>query len=440
MKRTIEFMSVAFAILGICAQGYSATIINRLPFTINSGGEYLISQDFSIASGTGIYIDSDDVTLIGSGDGKTIKYSVTGAGTAIQISQGRHNIVIKNLTLHQENIYNSSKGIDGSSLTSFTADNLTINIKSGISKAAYGFDVSGDSHSHIQNCAINISGESRFYGIDRPNNMKIHDCVLTVRNHINPAQYPYVIYNPHNTEIYNNRFDINGAKVNVFGSWGGDNNIIHGNVINYSSTNGGRIILINGGADGWEIYDNTITINSSTSDAQYVLRIRGIDGKTADNNLFHHNTVDITRASGKVYAVSLGDNSPMYGNKIYSNLLISNSSVIHFYHTNAADTDVFCNDIQAKGNAFPIDISHRTPSGVNIYNNKLSSERSDGKLLFVTSSAMGVQFCDNDINSSDISGGGIVSIDSAACRPSQCSGSIGAEFISAPKNLHISHK
>jgi hypothetical protein len=408
-----------FSIFGLDVHVYAATTIDTLPYTINSSGEYQISQDLSISSGTGITINADNVTL--SGTGTRITYSVSAPGTAINISSGRENIVIQNLTLHQEGVYQNSKGITGSSLQSFVADNITINVISGVSTAGYGFDVSADSNSHIQNCSINISGESRFYGIDKPSNMKIHDCTFTVSNHSNPSQYPYVIYNPDNSEIYNNHFDINGAKVNVFGSWGGDNNLIHGNTINYNCTDGGRVFLMNGGADGWEIFNNTIIVTSNTSESQYVLRIRGIDGKSADNNSFHHNTVDITNASGQISAISLGDNSPMYGNKIYSNLLKSKSSVVNFYHSNADDTEIFCNDIQALGSAFPISIRNRTPSNVKLYNNTYTTERTDGKLVQVTTSVTGVTFCDSDINSSDLFGGGSVSISPEVCQPDICS-------------------
>jgi len=130
----------------------------------------------------------------------------------------------------------------------------------------------------------------------------------------------------------------------------------------------------------------------------------------------------------------------MYGNKIYSNLIISKSSAIHFYHSNADDTAIFCNDIQAKGNAIPIDIGYRIPTGVKIFSNELASERSDGKLVYVTTSSPGIQFCDDDINNSDISGGGSVSISSAVCQPSRCSDSPGAGYISAPTNLRVVHK
>ncbi len=413
---------IFFSMPGVYGHVTAATSIDTLPYTISSSGEYQISQDLSISSGTGITIDADNVTIYGTGTETKINYSVSGAGTAVKISEGKENILIRDLSLQQQGIYSNSKGITGTSLKNFAADNVTIHVKSGISAAGYGFDVSADSNSHIQNCSINISGQSRFYGIDGPSNMKIHDCTFTVSNHSNPSQYPYVIYNPDHSEIYNNHFEINGAKVNVFGSWGGDNNLIYGNTINYSCTDGGRIFLMNGGADGWDIYDNTIIVTSNTSESQYVLRIRGIDGKSADNNLFHHNTVEISGTSGKISAISLGDNSPMYGNKIYSNLLKSNSNVVNFYHSNADDTEIFCNDIQAIGNAFPISISYRTPSNVKIYNNTYSTERADGKLVYVTTSATGVTFCDSDITSSDLSGGGSVNISPEVCEPNICSG------------------
>jgi hypothetical protein len=413
---------VFFFIPVLYAPVYAATDIDSLPYTISSSGEYQISQDLSISSGTGINIEADNVTLYGTETGTRIVYSVSGSGTAIEISERRENILIRDLTLHQQGVYLNSKGITGSSLQSFVADNVTINVKSGVSTAGYGFDVSGDSSSHIQNCSLNISGESRFYGIDSPSSMKIHDCTFTVSNHSNPSQYPYVIYNPSNSEIYKNDFDINGAKVNVFGSWGGDNNLIYGNIINYSCTDGGRVFLMNGGADGWDIYDNTIIVTSNTAESQYVLRIRGIDGNSADNNLFHHNTVDISGTSGEIYAISLGDNSPMYGNKIYSNLLKSNTNVVNFYSSNADDTEIFCNDIQALGSAFSISISYRTPDNVKIFNNTYSTERADEKLVYVTTSATGVTFCDSDITGSDLSGGGTVNINPVICQPDKCSG------------------
>ena len=426
---------IFFLTPGLYIPGYAATSIDNLPYIINSSGEYQISQDLSISSGTGITIDADNVTLSGTGTETNIFYSVSGSGTAIEISGSRENIQIRNLTLYQEGIYLNSKGITGSSLQSFVADNVTIHVKSGVSAAGFGFDVSGDSNSHIQNCSLNISGQSRFYGIDNPSNLKIHDCTFSVSDHSNPSQYPYVIYNPSSSEIYNNRFDINGAKVNVFGSWGGDNNLIYGNTINYNCTDGGRIFLMNGGADGWEIYNNTIIVTSNTAESQYVLRIRGIDGRSADNNLFHHNTVDITGASGQIAAVSLGDNSPMYGNKIYGNLLKSNSNIVNFYSSNVNDTEIFCNDIQAQGDAYPIAISYRTPSNVRIFNNTLSSERTDGKLVYVTSPATGVTFCDSDISGSDLSGGGSVNINPEVCQPDICSGLTGT--IDNDLNLQI---
>ena len=114
--------------------------------------------------------------------------------------------------------------------------------------------------------------------------------------------------------------------------------------------------------------------------------------------------------------------------------------MIQFYSSNAAETEVYCNDIQAKGNAYPIYLSYRAPPGVKIFNNKLVSERTDGALVYVTATATGVQICDNDIDSSDIFGGGAVSINSAVCQPNLCSELVGSDTVLPPTNLRIVQK
>jgi hypothetical protein len=172
--------------------------------------------------------------------------------------------------------------------------------------------------------------------------------------------------------------------------------------------------------------------------------VRGIDGGASNNNLIYNNTIDATRATGRIDLISLGDNTAIKGTKINNNVLKGNYNIIDWYG-GANETDIYCNDITHSGNSgYAINIGDRTPSATTISNNQISTNRTDGKLVYTTVNSSGVYICSSEINSSDIAGGGNVSIGSEPCPNSPCAGGKGSdgeieinEEVQPPKNLHI---
>jgi hypothetical protein len=426
---------LATIVLVLATNSYSATTISRLPYTISSSGSYQISSDLSVNSGAGITISASNVVLYGANSGTRIEYSKSGKGYGIDIKSGKSNIEIYNLDLKQVSSYDGSASVNGGAASGVDIHDCKFTIKSGTGAVAtaIGLKVS-DSSSQVRNCTFNISGVDRFYGF-KPyvGAWKIHDNTFTVSNHVrngyNP--YPFVVYASSNMEIYDNDFNIDGQVINGIAAYNRDNVKVHDNVINYASDKGGRMIFPDGGSSNWEIYDNQITVNSQTGDTQYIIRVRGIDGGASNNTKIRRNTVDASNASGPIYLLSLGDNYAITGTVIAENYFKGKYSIFQWYGT-ANSTDIYCNTIVHTGTSgYPFYIGSRSPSDTNIFNNTLSTNRSDGALIYTTKSNGGVKVCNNDLGSSEIAGGGSVSITGTVCS-SSCTDVAGPPVSTPP--------
>jgi hypothetical protein len=247
-------------------------------------------------------------------------------------------------------------------------------------------------------------------------------------------------------KVYENTFDISGEKVNVVASYGADQVEVYNNVFFYNSSNGGRIIFPDGGAEYWEIHDNEITITSNTSEAQYGIRVRGIDGRSSNYNLIYNNSIDASGASGPIEVISLGGGSATsHHNSVYNNYLKGNSNIINWYGL-SDDGDFYCNKIihTATDGGYPINLRDNPVENTRFWNNDISTGRSDGKLVYSKMSNSSVVFCSDDISTDDMAGVAL-SVSSSACG-SACdnptvdgpSSDDGSDIsVSAPLNLRV---
>jgi hypothetical protein len=446
MTKTFKIFIIAFAVLAFCATGYAATKISSLPYTIKSSGYYEVVNNLSISAGIGITIDADNVTLYGAGGGKTITYAKSGKGIGIMVEYGVSNLTIYNLTLTQSSAHDKSVAIDGGPVTKTIIRDSTINIKSAVDRVVKGISVkAADTSSYIQNNVFNISGKNRFYGIgsgDGP--WRIQNNRFNVSNHsmseCGSGSYPYVIYVSSDMVINANTFNLAGGKVNGIASYGADNVKIYDNNFVYNSTCGGRLIFPDAGAEGWEIYDNYFKVIQGG----YVIRIRGTNGNGGSNDhKIHNNTIDATKAqaNGGIYLISLGGKYPSFGNKIYNNYLKGSSDLIDWYGI-TENTTFSCNTIEHIGTSgYAVNFDDKKATKTTFARNDITTKRSDGNLVHIKSSDSSIKFCDYDITSSQVTGGGSVSISSSVCNSVSCSGSGAdlpeADSISAPENLHV---
>lgn len=341
--------------------------------------------------------------------------------------------------------YTLTQNISASSGTclNVTASNITIDgngktmtITTNNSDTT-GIDGNGNSGLEIKNLTMSLQGTDRFYGLYEIGGADVHNCTFTVTNHsmssCGSGSYPYVVYNAGSAEIYGSTFNIDGGKVNVFGTWGRDNTLIHDNTITYDCNCGGRVFLMNGGANGWQIYNNDITVTgSSNSNDQYVVRIRGLDSTTASNHIIHHNTIDATTytGTGTVHIISLGDNSNTQTNNdfYYNWIKAGDQQAVQYYSSNFSDHDFYCNKIEHDDSNIAVQIGAQNPSDVVWSNNSITTNRVDGYLVNTTTTSTGTTFCESDVSSGEVGGGGSVSYDTDPCQDgsSGCYGSAGA--------------
>ena len=141
--------SIAFADFYVIAGSRGVgTKITSLPYTISSSGFYFIDKDLACSTGTGIFIDANDVTL------DLMGFSLDGSGGAgtyrgIYMS-GRTNVEIRNGTIKNFNhygIYEASNNGTGHRI-------INVRIKENV----YGVFLNGKGHL-IEKCtAINNGG------------------------------------------------------------------------------------------------------------------------------------------------------------------------------------------------------------------------------------------------------------------------------------------
>jgi hypothetical protein len=415
--------------LGLPGPARADIFIGSLPFDCSTDGEtYIVTADLNQASGTALSVTADGVTLLGADGGKTLTYASSGAGTAIEVQAGVSGLTIFDLDLVQGTVQDGSAGISGGPVSSTVIRDCTVTVRSGAGAVATAIDIAvspSETASSIHGCTINLSGENRFYGLASEGSWNVHDNTFNVSDHAmtdcGGGDYPFVISPGTGMIIQNNTFNIDGGKVNGIASWGADNVRVIGNTIHFASTCGGRTFLMNGGADGWEIAGNAVTVTSDTSEAQYVVRIRGIDGNSADNHIVHDNTIDATGAAGEVAVVSLGDNSDMRGNRFHDNILRGTTSVISFYGL-SSDTDFYCNVIEHAGaDGYAVDIRDRTPADAVFSHNEITTARTDGMLVFTSvSNEANVTFCASGVDEAVVAGGGSVAVTAEPCQDGPC--------------------
>ncbi len=128
---TIMLLSIFSTLPGqlINANADSPTVIDSLPYTIDTPGIYVINTDLS-TSGDGINITTGNVTIIGNGH--TITGANTGTGIIINSSE---NVTIKDLTIrgfhygiNASHISSSSWALTGPIIDSITIEDCDIGI------------------------------------------------------------------------------------------------------------------------------------------------------------------------------------------------------------------------------------------------------------------------------------------------------------------------
>ena len=420
-----EALFALCACLCLSSQAFAATTINSLPFTCSKAGErYVLGQNLTIKSGTGITINANDVTI--DGNNKTITHSVSGAGTAININ-AKSNVEIHDVTITQSSYTGTGYvyGIKGSGSNLNIRDSI-INVKARKSdKQTYGIKVDVSNHGDIQYCTFNLSGVNRFYGFKGSGPWDVHHNTVKVSNHTYPnaGSYPHVFYlSGNNQEYYNNDIDVGSDSfaVNLFAAWGPfNNNKIYDNSIRFASDHG-RLFLMDSDTDNWLIYGNNITVtsNNTGSNSVSVFRIRTSDpgNPASTGHIIHSNIVDAS-AANKTTVLSIGDQAPASsGVRFYNNDVKSASDVITIYTSNVSDLDVYSNTIEYTGggwNGVPVRFNGSSMKDIVFSNNDISGNQAEGDLVQVSSNVSSqVTFCKSASvdSAADIRGGGMVKI------------------------------
>ena len=115
------------------------------PTTISSSGSYCLSNDFSVASGTGITISASDVDLDLAG--KTI--TGTGGDTGVKVTSGSDSVTIKNGTITAMNKH----GVLLDTSTNCVVTDCKVIDTSG-TNSVYGFRSEGGSGNSFEHCVV----------------------------------------------------------------------------------------------------------------------------------------------------------------------------------------------------------------------------------------------------------------------------------------------
>jgi len=417
MKKLVTFLILLFA-----TNAY-AVDITSLPYTISSPGTYEIAANLSTSSSPAITIDASNVTLQGK-NGTNYRVTYNG-GKGIEIDSGKDDITIQDFELYQGTAIKDGT-LGGNVLiygpyghSTIILDNMTFRQITTDSNRSFGIRVEVTSNaSEIRNSTFNLTGSGRFYFIHQSDGgpWNIHDNEFNVVGHTQDGTYPWGIYPEDNTIIEDNVFNIDGTKVNVIGCWNRDNVTVTGNTINYSSSNGGRIIFPDQGSRGWVISNNIINVTSNVTgpDVQYIIRVRNDtdSGNSGDHSIFN-NTIEYRNSSGEIHGISLADDGTVDSIRIYENVIKGTGDLINYYGShNLTNIDVYCNDLEVDGGGYAINIGSVSCSDHKYsYNNIVS----DGDyLVYVNGSETGVTFCNSDVASGDVDG--TVTINNTSCQ------------------------
>jgi hypothetical protein len=244
-------------------------------------------------------------------------------------------------------------------------------------------------------------------------------------------------------QIYDNVFNIDGAKINGIVGSSRNNVIIRNNTFYYDSAYGGRLIFADAkdssGSTGWEVYDNNITVTSNNSyNTQYIVRFRNdVSTGNTGNAVVRNNTIDLTGSTGEIHGISFGDVGTVDTISVRYNLIKGPRDLIRWYSSGAtSNIDIYCNDMQLTGGGYQyaVYIGNRTPTDVKFSHNSITTTHPDGDKVYTTAAATGAEFCASGVTSAEITGGGSVSYNTGDCQDGLggCYSSAGAPASGAP--------
>lgn len=277
MKKTTLFVSLftsLFVIINICAAGNldpsaapgstmkpldqvePRTPITALPFTISQSGSYYLTKNLT-ATGTGITVSSDDVTIDLCG------FTINGPGAIAYtygiVMSGKKNVEIRNGTIR-------NFGYDGIAELSSGGSNLRITGVKVISNTRHGIYSPG-AGSVIKDCVVNNNGGSysgNIYGILTGGGATITG--NTVHNNgTSTAGNVYGIYTNIACKVIGNTLYSNGASatVGVYLIYTAANSIVSDNTIYNNGTGSTSVYNV------YALNSCTITNNNINNNAGY---------------------------------------------------------------------------------------------------------------------------------------------------------------------------
>jgi|LGVF01.2.fsa_nt_gb hypothetical protein len=408
-----------------------------VPKTINSAGDYYLSENLSAASGSAITITANGVKIWGNN--KSIAYAQSGAGNAIYYNVGNTSGALVNGVTFNQGAYSGNTyvyAIRGSGYGYTIHDNdFNVVAHAGYSTRAYGIRIeSSGVGNELYNNNFDLSGADRFYAFYCTGTWDIHHNTVLVHNHTLPSdgRYPYV-FNivGYNYTIHDNTITVqaDSRAVNVYAAWSptADGHEIYNETINFAGDHG-RIFLMDSGTDNWNIHDNDITVTSQNGSGNSVAVFRARSSNTNDagstGHIIHSNNVDASGSDADTSIVSLGDDPPNATADIliYNNIFKSSGDVIKLYSYDGmvSNVDIYSNILEhTGGNTGGYVVTSNDPaySDIVFSHNEISTNRSDGDKVYTTyNNSSNITLCQSDVTASDVAGGGSVTVTESTCQ------------------------
>ena len=145
-RRAISIMGLVLVVSGVPALGIEGRIPVFAQTTITEPGSYIVTQDFTVASGDAITIAADQVTLDLNGHTITLP---TGAGTGVFIGSDYDQITIRN-----GRIFGGATGVQMYPVPPFVAGR-TISVENLVVEASQrGIDLEGVAEAQVISCVV----------------------------------------------------------------------------------------------------------------------------------------------------------------------------------------------------------------------------------------------------------------------------------------------
>lgn len=380
----------------------NAIYITSLPFTANTaGGYYVLNSNLILNSGNAITITADNIIL--DGNNFEIKYADIGPGYGININTAFTSLEIKNLKLTQGNYDPQTNEyvhgiIRSGNFSGLKIHNNTININHGgavPSSGGRGIYLSGftanSSGNEIYSNIFNTVGSSGYNSTISisPSGVPVSGFKIYDNNITANVGYPVINAGGSDSEIYNNTITVNssiaGNNINAIGvgTWsssnGNTNAIIRNNTINLGGINS-RAIILNGNSDNNKIHSNVINMTSQNTSSYNSSGIRLRYG--ADNNEIYSNTIDASGCAGNCFPIRYGGDelnqwNSNNNNIFHDNILTSATNVISV-EGGAKDSHFYKNNITVLGTGTAIYMLGGGVSSETINNISFSHETING--------------------------------------------------------------